>query len=501
MRLAFRTDATDQIGTGHLMRCLTLADAVQADGARSRFLCRNLPPHLAARVTARGHELVPLPAGPTGLLDDGPHACWLGTSQAADARRTAAALDDGEWDWVVADHYALDARWESALRGCARRILAIDDLADRAHDCDVLLDQNVYPDMETRYAGKVPAHCHVLLGPRYALLRDEFHRMRARTAPRNGAVGRLLVSFGGVDAANYTGAALAAIAAARARLAVDVVIGMGHAHRNAIETACERHGFGCHVETSCMAELMAGADLAIGAGGTTLWERCCLGLPALALSAAANQTAMLDEAAARGLVYAPAGAAANRAPWFALHLTALLDNPRLLQMMSRNAMQAVDGQGARRVARALDPRSIDVREATLDDADALFEWRNHAAVRSMSRDARAITRAEHEAWLRGVLRDGNRILLIAEHGGVSVGVVRFDVAGDRAQVSIYRVPGSSERGIASSVLRAAEAWLEARRPDVASLTAEVLQHNEASHELFRSTGYHVHSTVYEKRLS
>lgn len=133
------------------MRCLTLADALKQRGAQIRFVSRQMPKHLRDMLREKSHECTPLNSRSNEeAADDLPHSHWLGTSQAADAQKTLQALSAQTWDWLVVDHYALDARWESALRGMVRRILVIDDLADRVHDCDVLLDQNLYEDMDTR---------------------------------------------------------------------------------------------------------------------------------------------------------------------------------------------------------------------------------------------------------------------------------------------------------------------------------------------------------------
>lgn len=185
MKIAFRTDATHQIGTGHFMRCLTLADELKKQGVQIRFVSRNLPDHLRDMLTAKGMELVSLINNTSATqIDELAHSAWLVTSQAQDAQDTIQALAGQTFEWLVVDHYALDTRWETAIRNTAKQIMVIDDLADRVHDCDVLLDQNFYADMQTRYSGKVPAHCQLLIGPRYALLREEFRKLRKQIQPR-----------------------------------------------------------------------------------------------------------------------------------------------------------------------------------------------------------------------------------------------------------------------------------------------------------------------------
>lgn len=353
--IAFRTDASSQIGTGHFMRCLTLADALKQRGAHIRFISCDLPMHLRDMLAAKGMELASLNSNSKASpAEDLAHAHWLRTSQAEDAQAAIQAMSDRSWDWLIVDHYALDFRWESMLRQTAKRILVIDDIADRQHDCDVLLDQNFYADMQKRYTGKVPAHCQLLLGPRYALLRDEFRKLREQAKPRNGTVKKILVFFGGVDADNYTGLAIQALAAiGNKALHIDVVIGAQHPCREQIKAVCAQHGFICHVQTGKMAELMAAADLAIGAGGSASWERCCLGLPALLVALAENQVDIakaldsIDACVYLGTKGTVNSLAIQRA------ITNFLDMHDQLEMISRHAFLLVDGMGVDRVCQEL----------------------------------------------------------------------------------------------------------------------------------------------------
>ena len=500
MKIAFRVDASAQIGTGHFMRCLTLADALKQRGTQIRVLSRHLPGHLREMLAAKDHQFMSLTSSSSEAISyDLAHSHWLGTSQHTDAQDTIQALSDQTWDWLVVDHYALDARWESVLRQVAKNVLVIDDIADRQHDCDVLLDQNFYTDMDTRYTGNVPAHCRLLLGPRYVLLREEFRQLRGQITPRTGLVKRVLVFFGGVDADNYTARAIEALGNIGRDLHVDVVIGEQHPHREQVESACAEQAFVCHVQTNRMAELMASADLAVGAGGSATWERCCLGLPALVFSMTDNQQRLLEEAASQGLVCAPVSRS-GIAPSIEFHLKALLDNPRLLQLISRRGLEAVDGFGVLRLIRAIGTRSIAIREATHADSGNLFIWRNHSSVRAVSRNAEPIEKSDHESWLRAVLSDSDRVLLIGECQGEAIGVVRFDMRADEAEVSVYLVPGHQGKGFGSELLLAAEQWLAEYRPDTHSIIAEVLGRNQPAHRLFRACGYQTRSALYAKKV-
>lgn len=338
------------------MRCLSLADGLNQRGAQIRFVCRHLPVHLEDTLAARGYAFMPLNSGPhDAIAGDLAHAHWLGTSQAQDAADTIHALSDQFWDWLIVDHYALDICWETVLRKTAKNILVIDDIADRQHDCDALLDQNFYADMDARYADKVPSHCRLLLGPRYALLRDEFRQLREHINPRTGAVKRVLVFFGGVDASNYTSRAIEALANIGFKeLRVDVVIGAQHPHREQVESACAQHRFSCHVQTDHMGELMAAADIAIGAGGSATWERCCLGLPALIVPLANNQVGI-----AKGLDLLGAGQYVGLQDDASLTvmrraILELLQNKSQVKMLSKKAYSIVDGFGVERLCEILD---------------------------------------------------------------------------------------------------------------------------------------------------
>jgi UDP-2,4-diacetamido-2,4,6-trideoxy-beta-L-altropyranose hydrolase len=484
MNVAFRVDASARIGTGHVMRCLALADSLRTRGAVIRFVCRGLPAHFAALLAERRYGLASIDAA----------------SPDRDAEETILALAGDRWDWLVVDHYGLASRWETAVRAVARRILVIDDLADRDHDCDVLLDQNLLVETDPRYDTRVPAHTCRLFGPRFALLRESVRQARSAVAPRTGAVSRLLVMFGGADADNWTGRAVDAVAAAGVSVPhVDVVIGALHAHRAEIEAACGRLGFVCHVQPPDVDALMARADLAIGAGGVTMWERCCLGVPSLTIVVAENQREMVRESARRDVVATLSEGEITVAS-MSRHLAALAGDAARRERLSRAGMDAVDGDGTVRVVRAMETDGICMREATAADSDALFEWRNHESVRRYARRPDPIPAADHRAWLQRVLADPDRVLLIGERHGSPVGVVRFDITDGRAEVSTYRVPGSMGTSLAAPLMRAADEWLRVHRPDVAAITAEVIGDNERSHRMLRASGYRLQVAAYEKRL-
>jgi UDP-2,4-diacetamido-2,4,6-trideoxy-beta-L-altropyranose hydrolase len=306
MRVVFRADASDVIATGHVMRCLTLAETLRERGAEVHFVSRDLPGNLNGLIAERGFGLGRLPepdrARPAGAAVSEAET-WLGVDIGTDAEQTAATLDAlAPVDWLVVDHYGIDASWERLQRPRVGRILAIDDLANRAHDCDLLLDQNLAADAEIRYRGKVPPHCVLRLGPGYALLRREFRLARTRRRPRPWPPRRILVNFGGTDPSDLTALALAALSELDdARLGIDVVTGA--AYRGRPRDIAGLPGLTWHSGVNTMAEMMASADLALGAGGGTTWERLYLGLPTMAVASAANQVDQLEMLADRDCIH------------------------------------------------------------------------------------------------------------------------------------------------------------------------------------------------------
>lgn len=359
--VVFRVDASLRIGTGHVARCLTLAQALAARGARCRFVARAHPGHLLERVQALGFEALALPPPGTGLVPPGD---WLGASTDDDARQTLAVLGGTRTDWIVVDHYALDAAWERAMQPACVRLLAIDDLADRAHAVQCLLDQNL-GRVSTDYAAWVEPGCRVLAGPTYALLRPQFAAARAASLARRRArppLRELLIALGGVDADNHTTAVLSALAALGAQALpaearIRVVMGPTAPALAAVRVQAAAMPWLTSVQVGVddMAALMHEADLAIGAAGVSAWERCCLGLPTLLLLLADNQrlgAAALQAAGAARLV----GADMSVSHLCSALLAALqaLHDGEARAAMAEAAAAVTDGQGAERVADILE---------------------------------------------------------------------------------------------------------------------------------------------------
>ncbi|MGQ0442862.1 MAG: UDP-2,4-diacetamido-2,4,6-trideoxy-beta-L-altropyranose hydrolase [Methylophilaceae bacterium] len=504
MNVVFRVDASAQIGTGHVMRCLTLAERL-ADKQDTQifFVCRYLPPNLEATIRQRGYTLFMLPEefSSNEKTMQLTHSAWLGVSQAIDAVATLECLHGGTYEWLVVDHYALDIRWERELRSAVKKIMVIDDIADRAHDCDILLDQNLHADQETRYTDKLSKQAITLLGPRYTLLRKEFGEYHERVKNRANIVSSILNFFGGVDADDYTSKTIKALSQITGyQFLVDVVIGNQHPNIKAVENLCLSFGYRCYVQTDKMAELIAKADLAIGAGGGAVWERACLGLPALAIPTAHNQVKQLHDLALIGVTYT-FDADDCTVEKIKLHAEALIQNKALRKLLSIKSLEIVDGNGAYRVAQYLQSElEIQLRQATPSDERALFEWRNHATIRAASFNKNEIAWQQHHDWFTALLSDANKLLLIGESRNQPVGVVRFDLQGDTAEISIYLVPQESNHGLGIPLIKSAEVWITKNRNEIKTVTAHVLESNELSQRFFVKAGYTLHTKTYCKEL-
>lgn len=310
MQIIIRVDSSTDIGSGHLMRCLTLAERMRKEkNAEVHFISRDLEGNLHGKIKNAGFTLHILPRHPINKHLDG-YAAWLTVSQDLDASETKTVLQEfGRVDYLVVDNYALDIAWEREMRSFTDKIFVIDDLANRVHDCDILLDQNFYVDKEERYCGLVPQNCKLLLGPRHALLREEFYEARKRLRKRGGTLRHILVFYGGSDLTNETMKALNALRVfheTQPGITVDVIAGASNPHKQEIKAFCEaldvRTWLRYHVQVDNMADYMARADLMLGAGGATTWERCFLELPAIVTAIAENQRRIAEDCAAKGWI-------------------------------------------------------------------------------------------------------------------------------------------------------------------------------------------------------
>ena len=462
------------------MRCLALGQVLRDAGADVSFVSRELPGHLCEFTDSLGFRVIRLPA-----------RGFARSSGEPDFSEIRGPATGAQIDWLVIDHYGIDAAWERRASAHCRHILVIDDLADRPHECDVLLDQNFSLHPRARYDGLLNPSCELLLGPRYALLRPEFAATRAAAQQRDGTVRRIFVFFGGSDAGGETLKVIDALAALpRQGLLVNVVIGRSNPHAAEILDACARlAGAVCQVGSNSMAAMMSDADLAIGAGGSTTWERCCVGLPSIIIAIADNQIPGSRDLHEAGCVLLLGKSAEVSVRAITETVLELLANPARMRALSFASAALVDGHGAQRVTNSMLAADMTLRRARHEDCIDILNWRNHPEIRRFSSDTGEIAPEAHLMWFARKLADPSCEFLIGELNGNPVGVIRYDVRGHEAVVSIYLVPGRQGRGLGKALLRKGRAWLSGARPEIRRVSAEILKENLRSALAFEASGF------------
>jgi UDP-2,4-diacetamido-2,4,6-trideoxy-beta-L-altropyranose hydrolase len=308
MRVIFRVDASLQMGTGHVMRCLTLAQVLKENGANVEFICRNHKGNLTGKIRSNGfvvHELELF--GEANVDTSLAHSHWLGVTQRQDADDCVDILKVKKLDWLIVDHYALDEQWQKRLKPYYEKLMVIDDLADRKHQCDILLDQTFGRHQED-YLPLTPDYCELLLGSQYALLRPEFAKWRSYSLKRRRKpeFKQLLINMGGVDIDNVTENILDELKMCNLPNDISITVIMGECapHLESVKFKADDffHNVNVKVAVNNMAEIMSNADIAIGAAGATTWERCCLGLPTIQIVIAENQSTIAKSLAKKNAI-------------------------------------------------------------------------------------------------------------------------------------------------------------------------------------------------------
>ncbi len=477
MLIAIRVDASFAVGLGHLRRCLSLAQTLRSLGAEVRFGLRNSDVDGVSLAAEEGFSA---------------HALGDGMDPEADAHTFCSLWSDERPDWVIVDHYDLDARWHAAVRARLNCLVAaIDDLADRPLDVDALVDPNLaakdHRDKYSPVLRRPPALW--LCGPRFALLGPSYAQAPAFEVA--ACVRSIGIFLGGTDPAGLTATALQACReVAQFAGPIEIVTTTANARLGDLERlAAGDPDLTLSTDLPELSAFYRRHDLQIGAGGGATWERCCVGAPALTLCTADNQRAVIPALQAVGAL---ATSARNDVQSIGSALVALIESRAARHAMSEVSRALVDGQGATRTALALlgrCPAGMGLRGAGHADAAMMWRWRDDLATRSASRQDQSIPFETHQAWLDEALSNPQRRLRIANVGLRDVGVIRFDrMDAGTWEVSLYLDPSLHGLGLGAAMLRQGEADLLAGVGPV-TVHAEVLATNPASFRLFVAAGY------------
>jgi len=489
LRFAFRVDSSPEIGLGHLMRCLTLANELQRFGYESYFICRDFPQNHSHLLLESDFKVILLDCNRKPNQID-----WLGVSSNEDVSACVPILKDIPVDWLVVDHYSIDNIWSSQIRKefPDLKIMAIDDLANRSHDCDFLLDQT-YNRKRSDYNDLIPQHATFCGGTDYALIRREFLKARENSKDKihedNDSL-HILLALGGGDVSSQisiVGQALLELSKTNSFSLTAIIGQTDDSYLKSIRS--------CNLDLELLkfsnniAEEMAKADIAIGAGGGTSWERCCVGVPTIVLTLAKNQIEI-----AKILHSENAGISVKTDFQDILSaLKKMINDKILLKQMRSNALKLCDGKGLDRVISALISDSFSLRQINLSDAKFIYDARYSNGASKYYRNQETPNFSDHKNWLENAMKDKNRKLINFSLDGVDVAHVRLDLKNsNHGEIGICLSQKMRGKGLGVAVLNAANNYFLAK--GITTIEAEINKQNMASQKIFCQAGYEYLST-------
>jgi len=499
MRVVFRVDASLQMGTGHVMRCLTLAQVLKENGADVEFICRKHKGSLIDKIRSSGFVAHELELFEEADIDTRlAHSHWLGATQRQDVNDCIDILKAEESDWLIVDHYALDEQWQKRLKPYYEKLMVIDDLADRKHQCDILLDQTFGRQQED-YLAFTTKDCELLLGSQYALLRPEFAEWRPyslgrRTKPE---FKQLLINMGGVDIDNVTENILDKLKLCNLPSDINIIVVMGgsalHLESVKYKAITLPYKTEIYVDVDNMAEIMANADIAIGAAGSTTWERCCLGLPTIQIVIAENQlfsAKMLEQYGAVQMV-----AKINE-------ISQLLENSdEWLKGVSVTASKICDGMGVYKVANKLTDCKIILEEfgevelhnyvnLSADDKILAFDMRNHPQIKKWMHCQERISKKTHFEFIKSLESNMDRRYFLVKQKNIIIGSINFSEIDlhNSVEFGIYTNPFLQLRG-SGRLLEAVVSQYAFIELNVNKIKLEVFSSNERAINFYNKCGF------------
>jgi len=473
--LIVRADASIAMGTGHVMRCLALAQGWQDAGGNVVFAMAQSTPAVDARLRSEGMEVVRLKDLPNALED---------------AREIAALAYARDAACVVVDGYQFDSEYQRNLKNAGLKLLFVDDLGQCKHYfADLVLNQNVHAT-ENMYHHR-EAYTRLLLGPRYAMLRRDFRPWRRWHREITPNSHRVVVTMGGSDPDNMTAIVLAALRAVKVDgLDVIAVLGGSNPHADSLERFANQTSRIRFLKDAVnMPDVMAWADIAVSAAGSTCAEMCFLGLPAILIDLAENQTPVAQALGQKQIAIHLGSSKEVTAAEIAGKVQSLLLSAEQRIYLSQRSRELVDGEGAGRVIAAIHGGDLRLRRVQQKDCWQLWDWANDPDVRPVSFVTEPISWERHREWFNSKLRDPNAVLYLAvDCEDIPAGQVRFQIDNTRAAVSISLAPPFRGKGYGKVVLAMAAEDLF-RTTGVKTIDAYVKPNNLPSRQLFTRAGY------------
>jgi UDP-2,4-diacetamido-2,4,6-trideoxy-beta-L-altropyranose hydrolase len=487
MKVIFRVDSSLKMGTGHVMRCLTLAQSLKENEADVGFICRKHEGSLIDKIRSSGFVVHELKVFEETEVDAKlAHSHWLGATQQQDSDDCIDILKAEKPNWLIVDHYALDEQWQKRLKLYYEKLMVIDDLADRKHQCDILLDQTFGRQQED-YSVLTPKDCKLLLGSQYALLRPEFSKWRVYSLERRSKseFKQLLINMGGVDVDDFTGQVLDELKTCTLPSDVNVTIVMGGSapHLKSVKSKAIMLPYKTEVKVDVdnMAEIMVNSDIAIGAAGATTWERCCLGLPTIQIVTADNQINIAKNLDFINVIQLNDS---NR------QLSRGIDNISFFtSKMSLASSSITDGRGASRVEKFITSKEnyVDLffmRPAKLEDVNFAYSLQTKE-IRKYFVNTDIPSMNQHIEWFQKIINSPISQLFILMLETHQAGVLRVDnLKSNELEVSIIISPSYSGQGLAKKALKGIESLTPSK-----VLKAIIHNNNISSKGLFNRSGY------------
>ena len=504
MKVVFRVDASLNMGTGHVMRCLTLAQVLKDNGANVEFICRKHEGNLIDKVRASEFIIHELEVFEETEVDDKlAHSCWLGATQQQDADDCIDILKAEKLDWLIVDHYALDEEWQKRLKPYCEKLMVIDDLADRKHQCDILLDQT-FGRQKKDYSALTPEDCKLLLGSQYALLRPEFAKWRVCSLERrnNPKFKRLLVNMGGVDVDNITENVLDELKMCNLPNDIHITIVMGGSapHLESVEFKASTLPYKTEVKVDVgnMAEIMSNSDIAIGAAGSTTWERCCLGLPTIQIVIAKNQLFSAETLAHHNIV---------KLAKEIKETTYLLESSsEWMKSVGSSALEICDGMGSYKVFNKMTDYRIILEEfgevnlcnyINLNENDKILalSMRNHPEIKKCMHNQDSIPNATHCEFIKSLENKIDQRYYLVKQNNIIIGSINFSEINlhNSVEFGIYTNPFLQLKG-AGRLLESAASQYAFIELNVKIIKLEVFSDNERAIHFYNKCGFELIDT-------